>query len=87
MKTTLDRFGRLVIPKEIRDKLGLKPGTEVEIGEQANEVVLKPVDQETPLKREAGILVYTGTPTGDLREAIRAHREDRLLRAASGKKA
>ena len=26
METTLDRFGRVVIPKQVRDDLGLKPG-------------------------------------------------------------
>jgi len=26
METTLDKFGRIVIPKRVRDDLGLKPG-------------------------------------------------------------
>lgn len=87
MKTTLDRFGRVVVPKEIRDRLGLKPGTEIQIDEHGNEVVLKPVGNETPLKLEDGVLVFTGTATADLMEAIRAHRKERLLKVASGKKA
>ncbi len=86
MKTTLDRFGRVVVPKDIRDRLGLKPGAEIEIGEHGNEVVLKPVEHETPLKLEEGVLVFTGTATGDLMEAVRTHREERLLKVASGKK-
>lgn len=86
MKTTLDRFGRLVVPKDIRDRLGLKPGDEIEIDEHENEVVLKPVEHETPLKIEEGILVFTGTATGDLTEAVRVHRDERLLKVASGKK-
>ncbi|OGW52426.1 MAG: hypothetical protein A2Z46_05825 [Nitrospirae bacterium RBG_19FT_COMBO_55_12] len=86
MKTTLDRFGRVVVPKDIRDKLGLKPGAEIEIDEHGNEIVLKPVEHETPLKLEEGVLVFTGTATGDLMEAIRTHREERLTKVASGKK-
>jgi len=86
MKTTLDRFGRLVLPKDIRDRLGLKPGAELEIDEQGNEVVLKPVEHETPFKVEEGVLVFTGTATGDLMEAVRAHREERLLKVGSGTK-
>ncbi|MEK6697494.1 MAG: AbrB/MazE/SpoVT family DNA-binding domain-containing protein [Nitrospirota bacterium] len=86
MKTTLDRFGRVVVPKDIRDRLGLKPGAELEIDEQGNEVVLKPVEHETPLKLEEGVLVFTGTATGDLKEAVRTHREERLLKVGSGKK-
>jgi AbrB family looped-hinge helix DNA binding protein len=86
MKTTLDRFGRVVVPKDIRDRLGLKPGAEIEINEQKNEVVLKLVEHGTPLKLEEGVLVFTGTATGDLMEAVRTHREGRLLKVASGKK-
>lgn len=86
MKTTLDRFGRIVVPKDIRDRLGLKPGAEIEIDEQGNEVVLKPVEHETPLKLEEGVLVFTGTATRNLKEAVRTHREERLLKFASGKK-
>ncbi len=31
MKTTIDKAGRVVIPARIRAKLGLEPGTEIEI--------------------------------------------------------
>jgi AbrB family looped-hinge helix DNA binding protein len=86
MKTTLDRFGRVVVPKDIRDRLGLRPGAEIEIDEKGNEVVLKPVEHEPPLMVKEGILVFSGTATGDIRGAVRAHREERLRQAASGKK-
>ena len=87
MKTILDRFGRVVVPKEIRDRLGLNPGTEIEIDEHGNEVLLKPIEHATPLQLEDGVLVFTGTATADLMEAIRSHRGERLLKVASGKKA
>ena len=85
MKTTLDRFGRVVVPKGIRDRLGFRPGVEVEIDEKENEVVLKLVDHEPSLMVNEGVLVYSGKATGDLRGAVRAHREERLKKA-SGKK-
>jgi AbrB family looped-hinge helix DNA binding protein len=81
MKTTLDRFGRIVVPKEIRDRLGLKPGAEIEINERDNEIVLKPGDLGSPLKLEEGIMVFTGSATGNILEAVRLHREDRLSQA------
>ncbi len=31
MRTTIDRAGRIVIPKPLRDELGLTEGTEVEV--------------------------------------------------------
>ena len=86
MKTTLDRFGRVVVPKDIRDRLGLRPGTEIEIDEKGNEIVLKPVEHEPSLMVKEGILVYCGTATGDLKGAVKALREERLSKVASGKK-
>ena len=86
MKTTLDRFGRVVIPKEIRDKLGLKPGADIDIGENGSEVFVRPLEDETPLKMEDGVLVYAGMGTADLRDAIRKHREERLSKVAAGRK-
>jgi len=86
MKTTLDRFGRVVVPKEIRDRLGLRTRSEIEIDEKGNEVVLKPAEHEPPLMVREGVLVYSGTATGDLRGAVRAHREERLRKVPSGKK-
>ncbi len=86
MKTTIDRFGRLVVPKDIRDRLGLKPGAEVEIDEQGSEIILKPVEREAPLKMEQGILVFAGAATGAIAEAVRTHRHDRLQHVASRKR-
>lgn len=86
MKTTLDRFGRVVIPKEIRDKLGLKPGAEIDIGDNGNEVIVKPLGDETPLVMEDGVLVYAGTATADLGDAIRKQREARLSKVGFGEK-
>ncbi len=31
MKTTIDAAGRIVVPKALRDELGLRPGTELEL--------------------------------------------------------
>jgi AbrB family looped-hinge helix DNA binding protein len=86
MKTTLDRFGRVVVPKGIRDRLGLRPGVEIEIDEKENEVVLKLVDHEPSLMVKEGVLVYAGKATGDLRGAVGTHRDERLRKVASGKK-
>lgn len=83
METTLDRFGRVVIPKEIRDILGLKPGELLKIEQSDNEVILKPLREESPIKVKDGVLVYTGMATGNLIDAVRAHREERLRKASS----
>ena len=76
--TKLDRFGRIVIPKPIRDGLGLEPGAELEVEEREDGVLLRPADQDVPLEMENGILVYTGELVGDVTDLVRKDRERRI---------
>ena len=46
METTLDRFGRIVIPKKVRKDFNLKPGAHLKIEETDDTIVLKPVSDE-----------------------------------------
>ncbi|OGW17714.1 MAG: hypothetical protein A2072_07655 [Nitrospirae bacterium GWC1_57_7] len=87
MKTTLDKFGRLVVPKDIRDRLGLRPGDEIEIEEHGREVVLKPADDIVPLQMKDGVLVFTGASTGDIEGSVSAGRDEHIRRLSSEKKA
>jgi len=50
MKTTIDRFGRIVVPKEIRKRFGLTPGAQVEIDGQNQEIVIRQVSEKPPLQ-------------------------------------
>jgi AbrB family looped-hinge helix DNA binding protein len=78
MKTTIDRFGRLVVPKELRERLGLRAGDEVEVDSRDQEIVLKPTAHEAPLCIEEGVLVYCGKAAGDIAAAVKRLREQRL---------
>jgi AbrB family looped-hinge helix DNA binding protein len=42
MKTTIDAAGRLVIPKELRSRLGLTAGQELEISERDGRIEIEP---------------------------------------------
>lgn len=42
--TRVDSKGRIVLPKELRDRLGITPGTEVEIREEDGRAVVEPED-------------------------------------------
>jgi AbrB family looped-hinge helix DNA binding protein len=77
METTVDRFGRVVIPKKIRDDHNLGPGTQVRIEEKEDAIILIPVRGEQNLQWKNGVLVYTGVPMGDLVEAVTKHRKER----------
>ena len=80
MRTTIDKAGRLVIPRALRDRIGLAGGGEVELELDGAAVRIQPVTG-SDLKDVAGLLVIptTGTPlTGDLvRELIDADRHGR----------
>jgi len=87
METTIDKFGRVIIPKQIRDHLGLKSGEVLHVEGLEDEVLLKPLREESPLHSKEGMLVFSGTAMGNMMEAVRVHREEQLKRKAlPGKK-
>ena len=78
MRTKVDRFGRIVVPKEIRDRHGLVPGSQVEIEDSAETILLRVLSDLPGLVEKQGILVFSGRATGELDSAVRSHREERL---------
>jgi AbrB family looped-hinge helix DNA binding protein len=80
MKTTIDRAGRLVIPRPLRDRIGLAGGGEVEIELDGAGIRIAPVPG-TELREEGGLLIIpaTGTRIDDtlVRELIDADRHGR----------
>jgi AbrB family looped-hinge helix DNA binding protein len=80
MKLKLDKLGRVVLPKPLRARYGLRPGTELEVSEGAQEFALRPARIGPSLVEIDGILVHQGVPQGelDIVKAIREDREERL---------
>jgi len=54
---TIDKAGRLVLPKAIRDALHLKPGSSLEVEQREDEVVLRASQPEAQLVKEMGMWV------------------------------
>ena len=77
MEATLDRFGRIVIPKKIREDFHLQVGSPIRIEEGEGEIILKPVEGEPNLVKKDGVLVFSGKVVGDVETAIEDHREGR----------
>ena len=77
MEATLDRFGRIVIPKRVREDFGLHVGSVLEIEERNDQIVLSVRREEPDLVREDGVLVYTGEAVGDLEQAVEAQHRSR----------
>ena len=79
-KVTLDRTGRIVIPKTLRDELHLSPGDTLELTVKGDEVTLRPRRAATPLQKERGVWVFrTGEPltAGETEETLRNIRAQR----------
>ena len=76
METNLDRFGRVIIPKRVREKLGLKPGALLEVQQQGGDLLLKPVQEEPRLLERDGVLVFGGEALGDLAESVQSDRRE-----------
>jgi AbrB family transcriptional regulator (stage V sporulation protein T) len=62
-RVTLDRAGRVVLPKAIRDEMHLSPGDTLDLMVKGDEVTLRPRRGATPLQKERGVWVFrTGQP-------------------------
>ncbi|MBI2756232.1 MAG: AbrB/MazE/SpoVT family DNA-binding domain-containing protein [Chloroflexi bacterium] len=64
MRVSIDKIGRMVIPKQLRDELGLTPGVKLEAVVEHGQFVATPVGPEVILVDEGGRLVAaTREPT------------------------
>lgn len=54
----LDKAGRVVIPKMVRDELQLEPGDALELESEGASVILRPARTSTPLRKERGVWVF-----------------------------
>src|SRR5713101_3541866 len=80
-RLTIDKAGRVVIPKPLREELHLEPGDALEMESAGEQITLRPVRGTGPLTREHGVWVfYTGQPlpasaTDELLQRIREERD------------
>jgi len=78
MRAVLDRFGRVILPKSIRDDLGLKPGSALDLEVCRHEVRLRPIEGEPDVALKDGVLVFSGVGMGEITGAVRVHRRERI---------
>jgi AbrB family looped-hinge helix DNA binding protein len=84
MNLKVDRAGRVILPKLIRDRLGLRAGSNLEVLETDLGVELRPIQIQPSMVKKEGLWVHTGqVPPGfDLVQAIRDDREEQNRRLA-----
>jgi len=78
METTVDKFGRVVIPKKFRDSLGLAPGKDVVIAMEGDHIVMSPKVTDDQWVMEGDVLIFTGDLGHDLLEPVKADRTRRI---------
>lgn len=90
MEVQIDDYGRIVIPKEVRERLGIESGSALEIRVEADEetggsITLEPKRQKPALQEKGELMVHTGDLTEesfDVVEQIRSDRHDRARKHA-----
>jgi AbrB family looped-hinge helix DNA binding protein len=60
MTLKIDKAGRIVLPKYLRERLRLRPGSTLEVEERPEGVVLRPVRQKPSMVQKDGIWVHMG---------------------------
>lgn len=55
--TKVDSKGRIVLPQEVRDRLGITPGTEVDVREEDGKAVVEPEDSPDKILEQMEQLV------------------------------
>ena len=79
-KVTLDKAGRVVLPKILRDELHLSPGDTLELTVEGDQMTLRPQRVTSPLQKERGVWVFRSgekLTAAETREALRKIREQR----------
>ena len=78
MLTNLDKFGRLIIPKKLRKKFGITTETTLNLDDDGNRIIIKPVRKEEPIIEKDGILVFTGKIHEDVDKLLESDRKSRI---------
>src|SRR5688572_26121232 len=85
VETRLDKFGRIVLPKDVRDDFALEPGDALEVRETSEGILLTRIatsEEGEPLRTVGGVLVHDGTPSAAVEGAIERDRQARLDKLA-----
>ncbi len=80
-RLTIDKAGRVIIPKPLREELHLEPGDSLEVESAGEQITLRPVRGTGPLTKEHGVWVFhSGAPlpasaTDELLQKMREERD------------
>jgi AbrB family looped-hinge helix DNA binding protein len=80
MTVTIDKAGRIVVPKEIRERLGLHANSELEILDHPEGLLLRIPETQPSLIKINGLLVHHGRAEAgaDFDRVVETIREERI---------
>jgi AbrB family looped-hinge helix DNA binding protein len=70
LRTTISEKGQVVIPKPLRDRLGLRAGQQLEMTEERGRLVARKVADPDPVDRAFGVLKLR-RPVDDVMRELR----------------
>jgi len=85
-QTTIDRAGRIVVPKPVREAAGLVPGMRLRVSFRDGRIEIEPAPRDVRLERRGPVLVAVPVEESEpltteavraTTEAVRAERGDR----------
>ena len=77
---TIDKAGRIVLPKPVRDELQLSPGDSLEVDSSEERVILRPVRGNGRIYKKQGVWVFDAGEPLDVEavdKTLRQVREER----------
>jgi AbrB family looped-hinge helix DNA binding protein len=79
----IDKAGRVVLPKPLREQFNLVPGDKLRLSVEGNSFRLEPTDSGGKLVRKGSVLVFTGgfaepITTSKVNELMEQDREGRI---------
>lgn len=79
VRLTIDKAGRVVIPKPLREHLKLTPGDTLELETEGDRITLRPIHPTASLRKELGVWVYHSEPVNtSIPDLIEQEREKRI---------
>ena len=85
MTIKIDKAGRIILPKPVRERFHLREGSELELEERSDGLTLRPVEQRASMVQEEGIWVHLGkVPRGFDWDSIVEEIRDERIKDSSG---
>jgi len=84
MTLKIDSAGRIVLPKPVRERLGLRAGTDLELVESDDGLILRPLKRQASMILVDGLWVHQGklARASDFDRLLAEDREERMRKAA-----